>query len=207
MGKTSPSSQGCAPAFGQPKIPAVRWSRLCTPCLLPAFPSLLLPHRATLQAAAAALGAPSPALTLACFYFTPSVVLLCRQQRGRRPHEPGSAWRCPAAEPAAEATAHTHPTSEPSPSRAVGVSPKGGDTKRGSVPSASLSAGEQHQVLQRALGQASISTLCLPRGTDRRGRLSGARTPGAGGQLKAAPPHSSPLPTTHVQKQRELSSP
>lgn len=204
MGKTSPSSQGCAPALaGQPKSPAVRWSRLCTPCLLPAFPSLLLPHRVILPAAAAALRAPSPALTLACFYFPPSVVLLCRQQRGQRPHEPSSAWRCPAAVPATEATAHTHPTSEPSLSRAVGVSPKGGDTRRGSVPSASLGAGERHQVLR----EPSIGTLCLPRGTDRRGRLSGARTPGAGGQLKAAPPHSSPLPTTHVQKQRELSGP
>lgn len=142
MGKTSPSSQGCAPALaGQPKSPAVRWSRLCTPCLLPAFPSLLLPHRVILQAAAAARRAPSPALTLACFYFPPSVVLLCRQQRGQRPHEPSSAWRCPAAGPATEATAHTQPTSEPSPSRAVGVSPKGGDTRRGSVPSASRRRG------------------------------------------------------------------
>lgn len=43
----------------------------------------------------------------------------------------------PSGQPAAEATAHTHPTSEPSPSRGVGVSPKGGDTKRGSVPLAS----------------------------------------------------------------------
>lgn len=61
MGKTSPSSQGCAPALaGQPKSPAVRWSRLCTPCLLPAFPSLLLPHRVILPAAAAALKSSQP---------------------------------------------------------------------------------------------------------------------------------------------------
>lgn len=75
-----------APALaGQPESLAVPWSRLCTRHPLPAFPSLLLPRRVTLQAAADALGAPSPVLTLACFYFTPNVVLPCRGRRGRRP--------------------------------------------------------------------------------------------------------------------------
>lgn len=209
MGKTSTSSQGCAPALaGQPKIPAVRWSRLCnSPLPAPCLPLAAVPAQGHPSGCCCCPGSSQPRANSRLLLFYTQRCAPVQTAEGMEASRARQCLEMPSGQPAAEATAHTHPTSEPSPSRAVGVSPKGGDTKRGSVPSASLGAGEQHQVLQRALGQASISTLCLPRGTDRRGRLSGARTPGAGGQLKAAPPHSSPLPTTHVQQQRELSSP
>lgn len=139
MGKTSPSSQGCAPALaGQPKIPAVRWSRLCnSPLPAPCLPLAAVPAQGHPSGCCCCPGSSQPRANSRLLLFYTQRCAPVQTAEGTEAPRARQCLEMPSGQPAAEATAHTHPTSEPSPSRGVGVSPKGGDTKRGSVPLAS----------------------------------------------------------------------